>query len=190
MTPPDTAAPFAAEVLQVLYFFAPAYLANMAPVFARGHCEVLAAPLDAGRSWRGRRVLGDHKSWRGILAGIVAGVLVFAAQRRAFQAGLLLDLALVDYGSLDAWLPGALLGLGAGVGDAVKSFFKRRIDIAPGASWIGFDQLDFMVGAYALVSCVVVPPVLPTLAILPLVFIGSLASTATGYWLGLKEAWI
>jgi len=181
---------FAVEVLQVFYFFLPAYLANMAPVIARGHLEVLAAPIDGGRSWRGRRILGDHKTWRGILSGVVTGVLVFAVQRWVCQAGLARGLALLDYGSVDPVLPGALLGLGAGVGDAVKSFFKRRVDIAPGASWLGFDQLDFMAGAYALVSWVLVPPLLATLAILPMVFLGSLGTTAIAYCLGLKEAWI
>ena len=174
----------------VLYFFVPAYLANMAPVVARGHLEWLAGPMDGGLVWRGRRVLGDHKTWRGLLAGIAVGALTFAAQRWLWQRGVARELALLDYGAYDAWLSGALLGLGAGLGDAVKSFFKRRIDIAPGGSWLGFDQLDFMVGAYACVSLVFVPPLLETLAILPVVFVGSIATTVIAYWLGLKEAWI
>ncbi len=180
----------ATEVVRVLYFFLPAYLANMAPVFARGHLEMLAVPLDGGRSWRGRRILGDHKTWRGIVVGVVAGAVVFAAQRRLYQAGLAHGLALFDYGGADPFMPGVLLGLGAGLGDALKSFLKRRIDVAPGASWLGFDQLDFMVGAYGLVSWVVVPPLVTTLAILPLIFAGGVVSSALGYLFGLKEAWI
>jgi hypothetical protein len=50
-----------------------------------------------------------------------------------------------------------------------------RIGIAPGRSWIGFDQLDFMVGAYAFVCLVYVPPPLATLLALPIVFVGSIA---------------
>lgn len=180
----------AAALAGVLYFFVPAYLANMAPVVARGHLEWLAGPMDGGWTWRGRRVLGDHKTWRGLLAGIAVGALTFAAQRWLWQRGIAHELALLDYGACDAWLPGALLGLGAGLGDAVKSFFKRRIDIAPGGSWLVFDQLDFMVGAYACVSIVFVPPLPETLAILPVVFLGSIATTVIGYWLGMKEAWI
>ena len=174
----------------VLYFFVPAYVANMAPVVARGHAEWLAKPMDGGRHWRGRRLLGDHKTWRGLLAGIAAGALAFALQRWLWERGLGREVALLDYGGADPWLPGALLGLGAGLGDAVKSFFKRRVDIAPGGSWIGFDQLDFMVGAYACVSIVFVPPLLETVAILPLVFLGSVATSTAGYWLGVKDAWI
>lgn len=173
-----------------LYFFAPAYLANMAPVAVRGHAEWLARPIDGGRAWRGRRVLGDHKTWRGLLAGIVTGGLAFGVQRWLWQHGVGHDLALLDYGACDPWVPGTLLGLGAGLGDAVKSFFKRRLDIAPGGSWLGFDQLDFMMGAYACVSIVFVPPLLETLAILPVVFLGSIATSTIGYWIGWKEAWI
>jgi CDP-2,3-bis-(O-geranylgeranyl)-sn-glycerol synthase len=181
---------FAMEIAQALYFFVPAYLANMAPVFARGHFEWLAAPMDGGYSWRGRRILGGHKTWRGLLSGVVVGAFAFALQCWLHRVGLARDLALLDYGSVDTVLPGALLGLGAGIGDALKSFFKRRVGIAPGASWLGFDQLDFMVGAYAMVSLTFVPPPFATLAILPIVFLGSVASTATGYFFGLKEAWI
>lgn len=179
-----------ATLIGVLYFFVPAYLANMAPVVAQGHAEWLARPMDGGCSWRGRRLLGDHKTWRGLLAGVAVGAGAFAAQRWAWQHGFARELALLDYDACDPWLPGALLGLGAGLGDAVKSFFKRRIDIAPGGSWLGFDQLDFMIGAYACATPFFVPPLLATIAILPVIFLGSVATTAVGYRLGLKTTWI
>jgi CDP-2,3-bis-(O-geranylgeranyl)-sn-glycerol synthase len=52
------------ELLGVLYFFLPAYAANMAPVLVRGRFEALAVPMDGGRSLGGVRILGDHKTWR------------------------------------------------------------------------------------------------------------------------------
>lgn len=175
--------------LRVLYFFVPAYVANMSPVLVKPWLPLLAAPIDGGRTWRGKRVLGDHKTWRGLVAGIVTGTLVWEGQRLADDLGCGRDLALVDYAAYPFW-PGFLLGLGTGVGDAVKSFLKRQVDIAPGASWPVFDQLDFMVGAYAAVALVYAPPFVPTLAILPIVFVGSILTTVIGYALGLKEAWI
>jgi CDP-2,3-bis-(O-geranylgeranyl)-sn-glycerol synthase len=177
------------DILCVLYFFVPAYLANTSPVLVRGWFPALATPIDGGRSWRGRRILGDHKTWRGLLAGVVVGTLAFEAQILLYRAGIWLDLALVDY-SIVGPLPGALLGLGTGVGDAAKSFFKRQLGIAPGTSWIGPDQLDFMVGAYAFVAVLYAPPLLPTLASLPLVFLGDVVVSAAGFRVGLKEAWI
>ena len=180
---------YAHALLQVLYFFLPAYLANMSPVLVRGRFSALAIPIDNGQMLWGKRVLGDHKTWRGLLAGIVAGALVFESQRFAYQAELARNLALIDY-SAHPLLPGLLMGLGAGVGDAVKSFFKRRIDIEPGASWPVFDQLDFFLGANLFVSLVYTPPLLLMLASLPVILLGNIASNAVGYWLGFKETWI
>jgi CDP-2,3-bis-(O-geranylgeranyl)-sn-glycerol synthase len=137
----------------------------------------------------GKRVLGDHKTWRGLLAGIVAGTVVFEMQRFAYEAEVVRDLALIDY-SAHPLVPGLLMGVGAGLGDAVKSFFKRRMDIEPGASWPVFDQLDFFLGAYLFVSFVYAPPLLLTIASLPVILLGNIASNAVGYWLGFKETWI
>ena len=110
-------------------------------------------------------------------------------QRFVYEAQVARYLALIDY-SAHPLLPGLLMGLGAGVGDAVKSFLKRRIDIEPGASWPVFDQLDFFLGAYLFASLVYAPPLLLMLASLPVILLGNLTSNAVGYWLGFKETWI
>jgi CDP-2,3-bis-(O-geranylgeranyl)-sn-glycerol synthase len=177
------------EVLQALWFFVPAFLANMSPVLVRRRVVRLAVPIDGGRTFHGTRVFGDHKTWRGLLAGIVVGVLAYEAQRCAYGLGLGRGLALIDYAARPV-LPGLLLGLGTGVGDAVKSFFKRRVGIAPGHSWPVFDQLDFMAGAYAFVALIYAPPLPATLAALPVVLAGGIVVSAIGFWLHLREAWI
>ena len=177
------------SVLQVLYFFLPAYLANMSPVLVRRRFNALAVPIDGGRTFGGKRIFGDHKTWRGLLAGVVAGALAFELQRLAYEAGFARGLALIDY-SAHPLLLGLLMGFGAGAGDAVKSFFKRRIDIKPGASWPVFDQLDFFLGAYGFVALVYTPPLWPTLACLPVVLLGDVGINALGYWLGLKDTWV
>ena len=176
-------------VLQVLWLFVPAYAANMAPVLVHGHFERLATPIDGGRTLGGKRIFGDHKTWRGLLAGIVAGVIAYELQRVLHGSGALGNIALIDYAHHPV-LPGALMGLGTGVGDALKSFFKRRVGIAPGASWPVFDQLDFFAGAYAFLAVVVVPPLVPTLVCLPILLVGTIGVTTAGWALGLKEAWI
>jgi CDP-2,3-bis-(O-geranylgeranyl)-sn-glycerol synthase len=125
------------HLLRLAYFMAPAYCANMAPPFVR--------------FWRGwnrpisRRWLGDHKTVVGFLASVYAGVLTTAMQR-------LVDapIALIDYRN---WFAvGLLFGAGAMLGDALKSFAKRRLGIPPGDRWIPFDQLDFVLGALILVA--------------------------------------
>jgi CDP-2,3-bis-(O-geranylgeranyl)-sn-glycerol synthase len=176
-------------LLQVLWLFVPAYAANMAPVLVEPYFERFAAPIDGGRTLGGKRILGDHKTWRGLVAGVVAGVVVYELQRLLHASGGAMGLVAMDYASHPV-LPGLLMGLGTGVGDAVKSFFKRRVAIPPGASWPVFDQLDFFFGAYAFLTMVYMPPLVPTLACLPIVLAGSIAVTTVSWALGLKEAWI
>ena len=45
---------------------------------------------------------------------------------------------------------GLLLGSGALIGDAVKSFFKRKEGIKPGNRFIPWDQLDYSIGSLVL----------------------------------------
>ena len=177
------------EVARVLYFFLPAYLGNMAPALVTPWFRRLAVPIDGGRTLGGRRILGDHKTWRGLLAGLVAGALVFELQRIAWLSGHARDLAIFDYAAHPV-LPGALMGLAAGVGDAVKSFFKRRVGIAPGRPWLVFDQLDFLAASYLALLPVWTPPLGTTLLCVPVILGGHVVVTTLGYWLGLKEAWI
>jgi len=54
---------------------------------------------------------------------------------------------LLDYNEINPLIIGPLLGAGALIGDMIKSFFKRRVGIKPGSSWIPFDQIDWIVGA-------------------------------------------
>lgn len=63
-------------VLQGLYVFLPAYMANMSPVFSAKLVPGWTTPIDGGRMHRdGRRVLGDGKTWRGLVGGgILAGI--------------------------------------------------------------------------------------------------------------------
>ncbi len=176
-------------LLAGLYFFVPAYVANMAPVLVKGRFTALDRPLDGGATVRGRRLLGDHKTWRGLVAGVVAGTAAFGLQRLVHGLGGLHALSLVDYGSVSPWL-GILLGFGAIAGDAVKSFAKRQVGIAPGETWLVFDQLDFMVGAWAFGAAVYAPPLRLVVAVLPGVFVGAIITTSMGFRLRLKESWI
>src|SRR5205085_1370376 len=98
-------------------------------------------------------------------------------------------LELLDY-QRHPVLPGFLMGIGAIGGDAAKSFFKRQLGIAPGASWIVLDQLDFFLGASLLVAAVTPLPPLAWAAALPVVFTGDVLACILAYRLGLKDAWI
>src|SRR4249919_1357065 len=82
---------------QILYAFAPAYAADVVPVLVRGMFEPLSRPIDGGRTFRGRPILGSHKTWRGLITGTVAGMAVFEVQALADDLGFLRELALIQY---------------------------------------------------------------------------------------------
>jgi len=107
-----------------LVAFALVVTANMAP-WAVGRVMGThgAMPLDFGRSLAdGTRLLGSHKTWRGLFAATVA-------------SGGTAQLLQLDF------LIGAAFGSLATVGDAASSFVKRRLRMVPGAEAPGLDQL-------------------------------------------------
>lgn len=82
-----------------------------------------AAPLDFGlRLPDGTRLLGDHKTWRGLAGSVFACALVAPALR------------------LD-WRIGAAFGVISLSGDAISSCLKRRLAFPPGTEVAGLDQL-------------------------------------------------
>lgn len=155
-------------VYQALYFIFPAYCANAAPVIFGG-----GTPIDRGKTFRdGRPILGPRKTFRGFFAGLVIGTL----------AGLLQN----------NFLLGFALSLGALTGDLVESFFKRRLNLPPGAPFPIADQLAFIAGAL-LLSLLISPPPLTVEVALVIVVITPpihLLTNIFAYLLKLKkEPW-
>ena len=73
------------------------------------------------------------------------------------------------------------------VGDSLKSFFKRRLDIAPGARWIPADQLDFVVGGLIVLSFWTDLTWLDVFAVLGLSFIGDIAINQLAFRMGIRD---
>lgn len=173
-----------------VWFLLPGACANVAPIFAAAspYLKRFSYPMDAGKTWRGKRILGSHKTWRGIISGVVVSSLVFGWQVNATQN---FDWAMtlagpVDYETLP-WILGPLFGLGALGGDALKSFAKRQLNIAPGTKWVPFDQIDYIMGSIL----ITLPFVLVDLKyygwMLLVWFVAHLAASYVGWLLKLKE---
>ena len=160
-------------VATCLWFALPAYVGNMAPVFAKKLCkDRFATPVDLSRRVRGRRLSGSNKTYRGIVAAIVFSLAMVTVQRALYGNSGVQSISLVDYHNINWLVFGVLMGLGAMLGDLAKSMAKRQLDKHPGESWRPFDQVDFLIGAVLLTSVVYLPPahvVAGILVIVPLV---------------------
>ncbi len=126
----------------IFWFFLPAGIANMAPVFAAKFpfLEKFSYPVDFYKTFRGKRILGDHKTIRGFISGIILGILGASIQyflNPKFFAAL----------PANPFILGFLLSLGALTGDAIKSFFKRQSNIPHGKDRLPNYQIDYILGA-------------------------------------------
>ncbi len=121
------------EIGNALWFILPAWIGNMlACTFGGG------SPIDRGKSFiDGRPILGKGKTVRGLCVGITTAIIMAVIQ------------SLFKY-TFNPLLFGFLMGSGAMLGDMVKSFFKRRLNIESGKPLPLFDQLDFIAGALAM----------------------------------------
>jgi CDP-2,3-bis-(O-geranylgeranyl)-sn-glycerol synthase len=172
------------DILFALWFFLPAGLSNAAPVFAARIPLIshLTQPLDFGKTYRGHRIFGANKTWRGLITGTLVGVVTALLVYPLFFGGTL-DLSFW----LSTILVGGVLGFGALFGDAIESFFKRQLNVKPGHSWFPFDQIDYILGAFLISFPVVHLPLSYYGIILVTWFAMHLIASYIGYLLGLKD---
>ncbi|NMB77651.1 MAG: CDP-2,3-bis-(O-geranylgeranyl)-sn-glycerol synthase [Methanomicrobiales archaeon] len=127
-------------LLSAFWVMLPAYLPNPVAALCGG-----GVPVDLGRNFSdGKRVLGDGKTYRGLIAGIAAGILIGLVQvwlQGRFGWQFLPQQTLLSI---------TLLSVGALLGDMVKSFFKRRLGKERGAKWPVADMYDLVLGAFFL----------------------------------------
>ncbi len=179
-------------ILFALWFFLPAGLANASPVIAN-KIPVLRKwnlPLDFGAKFRGKRVFGDSKTWRGLLVGIIVATITLSLQVWAFNNfGWAQDIAInINYFILPVYVLGPLFAIGALGGDAIESFVKRQRGIKPGQSWFPFDQLDYIIGGLIASFIVIELTMQEYLAIIVVWFAVHLIAVYIGYVLGIRQA--
>lgn len=160
------------RLLELLYLMLPCYAANMAPPFVR-YWHGWNRPIDAIR-------LGNHKTIVGFALGIVAALVIAYMQSR-------IGLVYALWPSADWLFLGLGQGLGAMTGDAIKSFFKRRLGMAPGERWIPADQLDFVAGALLLTAWLVPIRWVDVGAILVITFVADIVVNRVAFRLGIRD---
>ncbi len=179
------------ELFFALWFFLPAAIANMMPIFA-GHWKVIKKydfPMDFHKTVRGKRVFGPHKTVRGLVVGVIFATVILWLQQLAVQhIGFVASLTdQVDYNDLPVLILGPLFGLGALLGDAIESFFKRQVGINPGDGWFPFDQTDYIVGGALATMPFVQLSIFQYVWLIILWLTIHVISTFIGFKLGLKN---
>jgi hypothetical protein len=122
------------KLVEVVYLIAPLLVAGAihAPVIKRNLLPALARPLDFGLTFRGERIFGSNKTWRGLLLMSAVSVLVVVVQAQLYAVGAFRSVSALDY-SQTSWLVlGLALGLGYSLSELPNSFVKRRLGIPPG----------------------------------------------------------
>lgn len=158
-----------------LWIYLPAFAANAAPLL------VARLPFVARiRRPIWEKGLGANKTWPGFAGGILAGVIVAALQ-----------IALTPWPNPPLlWLSwGTLIAFGALLGDATKSYFKRRIGIPPGGAWPVVDGIDYVVGALVVGLPLFVPAWPVAVALLVAGPVLSLMANVFSYAVGWKKVW-
>lgn len=136
-------------ILFILWFFLPAGFGNIAPIIAAKSLALqkYSFPLDFNKKFRKKRIFGDHKTIRGLIVGVGIGIITVYLQVFIYNHWQFVrDVSIVDYNELNPLLFGFLASFGALLGDAIKSFFKRQLNIPSGKSWFPADQIDYILG--------------------------------------------
>lgn len=149
----------------------------------------LNAPIDGGKTYNGQRILGAHKTWRGLIVGMVVAAFALWVQQYAIEHSTWLQTLTdqVNYASIPVWIVGPLFGLGALGGDAIESFFKRQRQVPPGHGWFPFDQIDYIVGGAIAIAPFVRLELWQYIELLVLWLIVHLISSYVGFLLKLKD---
>ena len=117
-------------VFVVLLIMAPAYLANTVAVLTGGRY-----PIDQGKLYSdGNRILGDGKTWSGLIGGTIGGISV------GWGIALFTEYEL----GAQSFSIFFLLSFGALFGDMTASFYKRRQNLQRGDKFALLDMYDFI----------------------------------------------
>lgn len=161
-----------------------------------GWLSFFVRPIDSGKSFRGRRIFGANKTYRGVVAVALGTAVGFGIQSlvlhryQAFE-----NIELLDYSRVWVIGLGLLVGTAAMLSELLNSFVKRRLDIAPGETTSGvlngffyvFDQVDFLLGAWIVLAFIVGITFVNVLYSILFLFVSHQVISLLGYMLGMRK---
>jgi len=172
-------------IFKIIWFFLPIGFANMAPVFVK-KINILNIPIDFNKKINKEPIFGANKTIRGLFAAIILGAFIFLLQKYLFNFDFFTNISLINYQYIP-WFAGLFIGLGVIIGDVIKSFFKRRLKIKPGQSWIPFDQVDYVLGGILFFSWFYIPTLIDIVTLLFTGVILHIIVNVIGFYLGIRE---
>ena len=131
-------------IITVLWIMGPAYIANSVAVLTGGKY-----PIDQGKTLSdGNRILGDGKTWSGLLGGtlggIMFGIILDSGDGRMTLERLTGEEHVQSLWSENPVMVFFLLSFGALFGDMAASFYKRRQNLLRGDKFAILDMYDFI----------------------------------------------
>lgn len=177
-------------IVSCLYFFLPAYFTNMSAPIARklGILKFLDRPVDFNKKFFGREILGSHKTWRGVIFGIIVGILVALFQSLLYRFSFFKKISILDYQKINIFYFGFLISSSAVLGDLFFSFFKRRIGIKPGGKFLPFDQTNYVISNWLILGPIFKIPFLVWITLFFLTFFLHLIVNYFGFLLGISKS--
>lgn len=177
-------------ILSCLYFFLPAYFTNMTPPLMKraGLFRFFDRPVDFNKKLFGEPILGSHKTWRGIIFGLIVGMLITFLQFWLYRFSQIRTISFLDYSKINILVFGFLISSGAVFGDLLFSFLKRRLRMKPGARFLPFDQTDYVIGAYLFLTPYFKIDILIWITLFILTFFLHIIFNRLGYYLKLHKA--
>jgi len=186
------------EFLSLAYLFLP-LLVGLA---LHGFCikydtlAFLYRPIDRGRSYRGKRIFGDNKTYRGVAVVSLGTAIGFGLQSLLLhRIASIRDIELFDYAFFKSVALGAAVGVAAMLSELPNSFIKRQFEIAPGNAakgWKGmvfyiYDQIDFLLGSWLVLAIVVPVTAGRVLFSAGLLLVAHQLMSSVGYALGMRR---
>ena len=130
-----------------------------------------------------KKHLGSHKTYRGFYSAYLGALFILYFQKNYYT------LENFSYLEDNIFFLAILFGIGAMLGDSIKSFIKRKLNKKPGTFFFPWDQIDFIIGSYLLVSIfykIEISILFTALLITPVLH---LCTNIVAYKLNLKEVW-
>ena len=156
----------------------------------------LCRPIDRGRKFRGKRIFGDNKTYRGVVVVSLGTAIGFGLQSLLLhRIASIRSIELFDYAFFKSMAVGLAVGVAAMLSELPNSFIKRQFEIAPGTAAKGwkrlifyvYDQIDFLLGAWLVLAVVVPVTVERALLSAGLLLVAHQLMSSAGYALGMRK---